>query len=119
MLSILKTFIGEDLGGAEIFRVRRRFAFGSTKMEATFFNPSTNSEVLLELRGNMWGGRAEITMMGQVIAQISRQLFNVAEIFFDHQTYFVTVAPGVDLSLIAAICICFDEVKHEGDRRDF
>jgi len=27
--------------------------------------------------------------------------------------YFVTVAPGVDLALMAAICICFDEAKNE------
>ena len=29
------------------------------------------------------------------------------------EQYFVTVAPGVDLSLMAAICICFDEAKNE------
>ena len=27
--------------------------------------------------------------------------------------YFVTVAPGVDLALVAAICICFDEAKND------
>jgi hypothetical protein len=26
---------------------------------------------------------------------------------------FVTVAPGVDLALVAAICICFDEAKND------
>ena len=30
--------------------------------------------------------------------------------------YFVTVAPGVDLALVAAICICFDEAKN--DKKD-
>ena len=29
--------------------------------------------------------------------------------------YFVTCAPGVDLSLMAAMCICFDETKNEHD----
>lgn len=27
--------------------------------------------------------------------------------------YFVTVSPGVDLALIAAICIAFDEAKND------
>jgi hypothetical protein len=29
--------------------------------------------------------------------------------------YFMTVAPGVDLALMAAICICFDEAKNEAN----
>lgn len=29
--------------------------------------------------------------------------------------YFVTCAPGVDLSLMAAMCICFDEAKNENN----
>jgi uncharacterized protein YxjI len=32
-----------------------------------------------------------------------------------HPQYYVTVAPGVDLALIAAVCICFDEIKHDDD----
>ena len=27
--------------------------------------------------------------------------------------YFVTVAPNVDLSMIAAICVCLDEKENE------
>ncbi|RSH83779.1 hypothetical protein EHS25_005394 [Saitozyma podzolica] len=86
-----------------------------TKMQATFRNHSTGQEVTLELRGDMWGGSADISMGGMPVAQITRQLFNMREVFADKQTYFVTVAPGVDLALIAAICICFDEAKNESD----
>jgi uncharacterized protein YxjI len=35
------------------------------------------------------------------------------EVFFDQQTYAVMVAPGVDLALIAALCVCFDEKNNE------
>jgi len=38
---------------------------------------------------------------------------NVREVFGDKQSYFVTVAPGVDLTLIAAICVCLDERENE------
>lgn len=54
-----------------------------------------------------------ITMGGIVVAQISRSFFNVREVFAGQQSYFVTVAPHVDLVLIAAICICLDERENE------
>jgi hypothetical protein len=31
----------------------------------------------------------------------------------------VTVAPGVDLALVAAICICFDEAKNDRKNKAF
>ncbi|WVF71015.1 hypothetical protein IAT40_005811 [Kwoniella sp. CBS 6097] len=113
MMAIHKTFIAENEGGTEIFRIRKRLSFGS-KMEATFHNPATSQEVTLLLRGDFWGGSADITVEnGPVVAQITRELMNARQIFGGQQTYFVTVAPGVDLALIAALCICFDEAKNE------
>ncbi|GFZ46578.1 hypothetical protein JCM24511_03798 [Saitozyma sp. JCM 24511] len=103
--------------GSHSFRILDGMPLGivGTKMQATFRNHSTGQEVTLELRGDMWGGSADISMGGMPVAQITRQLFNMREVFADKQTYFVTVAPGVDLALIAAICICFDEAKNESD----
>ncbi|WWD05355.1 hypothetical protein V865_003428 [Kwoniella europaea PYCC6329] len=113
LLSIHKTFIGETQDERELFRIKKRMSFGS-KMEATFTNPATNQPITLLLKGDFWGGSADISVEnGPVVAQISRQVFNMREVFTDQQTYFVTVAPGVDLALIAAICICFDEAKNE------
>ncbi|WVW80493.1 hypothetical protein I302_102477 [Kwoniella bestiolae CBS 10118] len=115
LLTIHKTFIGETQDERELFRIRKRMSFGS-KMEATFTNPSTGQPITLLLKGDFWGGSADISIEnGPVVAQISRQVFNMREVFTDQQTYFVTVAPGVDLALIAAICICFDEAKNENN----
>jgi hypothetical protein len=55
-------------------------------MQATFRNHSTSQEVTLELRGDMWGGSADISMGGMPVAQITRQLFNMREVFADKQT---------------------------------
>jgi uncharacterized protein YxjI len=55
-------------------------------MQATFRNHSTGQEVTLELRGDMWGGSADISMGGVPVAQITRQLFNMREVFADKQT---------------------------------
>jgi uncharacterized protein YxjI len=32
---------------------------------------------------------------------------------FGQQTYTVSVAPGVDMALVAAMCICLDEKNNE------
>ncbi|KIR67423.1 hypothetical protein I314_01839 [Cryptococcus bacillisporus CA1873] len=116
LIAIHKTFVGEDAHENEIFRIKKKLSFGS-HMVATFHNPATNSPTTLVLKGDFWGGSADITIEdGPVVAQISRKLFNAREFWGDKQTYFVTVAPGVDLSLIAAVCICFDEAKNEENR---
>jgi uncharacterized protein YxjI len=47
------------------------------------------------------------------VARIDRKLFSGNDMFFGQQTYAVSVAPGVDMALIAALCICLDEVNNE------
>jgi uncharacterized protein YxjI len=49
---------------------------------------------------------------GMVVAEIKRDLGGVGlgrEAIFNKQTYEVKVAPGVDMALMAAMCICLDE----------
>ena len=41
-------------------------------------------------------------------------MLSAKDILFSQQTYAVTVAPGVDMALIAALCICLDEKNNEG-----
>ncbi|WVQ85740.1 hypothetical protein IAT38_007907 [Cryptococcus sp. DSM 104549] len=116
MLAIAKTYVAENEHEQEIFRVKKKIISLGTSMTATFIDAATNKELVVDLRGDFWGGSADLSVEGgPVIAQISRKLFNAREFFGDKQTYFVTVAPGVDLALVAAICICFDEAKNESD----
>ena len=64
--------------------------------------------------GNWLDTKADIlTDKGVVVAQINRKLFNLREGLFGKQTYHVTVAPGVDMSLIVAMCICLDEKRND------
>jgi len=49
---------------------------------------------------------------GAVVAVINRK-YGGKDFFFGKQNYAVTVAPGVDKALMAAICICFDEKNNE------
>ncbi len=57
-------------------------------MEATFRNASTGEEITLELRGDFWGGSADIAFVGggQTVAQITRDVWNARQIMGDKQT---------------------------------
>jgi uncharacterized protein YxjI len=68
------------------------------------------------MKGSWLDTSAEIVdqATGAVVARIDRQLFNAREVFLGHQTYHLTVAPGVDVALLVAMCICLDEKQNEG-----
>ncbi|KAG0652400.1 hypothetical protein D0Z07_1395 [Hyphodiscus hymeniophilus] len=112
--TIHKTFYGQAGDGRELFEVKGKFSLGGSKMLATFTNTaSSNAAVELLIKGDWFDRSAEIKMGNVVVAQIARKMLNMREIFGGQQTYFVTVAPGVDLSLIAAVCVCLDEKENE------
>ncbi|ODO07650.1 hypothetical protein L198_01231 [Cryptococcus wingfieldii CBS 7118] len=118
LIAIHKTFVGEDKEGNDLFKISKKWGVGS-HMVATFKNASNGQDTTLVLRGDFWGGSADIKVdNGPVVAQITRKVFNAREYFGDKQTYMVNVAPGVDLALIAAVCICFDEAKNENEDKD-
>jgi uncharacterized protein YxjI len=81
-----------------------------------FTNAADGRNVELEVKGDWFDRSAEITCGGQVVACIGRSFFNLNQIFADKQTYQVKVAPGVDLTMIAAICVCLDESQNEDEK---
>lgn len=85
----------------------------SAKSQVVFKNAADGRHVEMEVKGDWFDRSAEITCGGQPVAHISRSFFNVREIFADKQTYFVKVAPNVDLTMVAAICISLDEEENE------
>lgn len=112
MISIHTTYEGEDANGKDVLKIQKKMSMG-TKLEIKFRN-ANGEKVELDVKGDFWGGSANITLNDRPVAHISRSLANVREVQFDKQSYAVQVAPGVDLSMIAAACICLDELKEEG-----
>lgn len=55
-------------------------------MTANFVNAADNKQYALDLRGDFWGGSADIALNGRPVAQISRKLMNMREMFTDSQT---------------------------------
>ncbi|KAF7193977.1 Protein LURP-one-related 10 [Pseudocercospora fuligena] len=111
-LKLNKTFHGEA-PGAHNFEIKGHFSLGSSKSTVEFVNNSDRTTVELQVKGDWFDRTANISLGDRVVAQISRSFFNAREVLDDKQTYFVTVAPNVDLSLIAAICVCLDEREND------
>jgi uncharacterized protein YxjI len=86
-----------------------------SKAIATFTSPRTGSTETLKVKGNWLDTKVDIVneATGVVVARVDRRLWRGREVFFDQQTYAVMVAPGVDLALVAALCVCFDEKNNE------
>lgn len=86
-----------------------------SKTIATFTSSKTGSTETLKMKGNWLDTKVDIVdeATGAIVAQINRKLWQGREVFFDQQTYAVSVARGVDLALIAALCVCFDEKNNE------
>ncbi len=91
-----------------------RPVFGS-KAIATFTTPRTGKAESLMMKGNWLDTYADIVdeSNGAVAARINRKLLSGRGIFFGQQTYAVDIAPGVDMALMAAMCICLDEKNNE------
>ncbi|KUJ13033.1 DUF567-domain-containing protein [Mollisia scopiformis] len=113
LLSIHKSFYAELPSGEILFEVKGKFSIGSSKMVATFTNASNKQPVEMLVKGDWLDRSAVISMNGATVATIGRSYFNMREIFGGQQSYFVTVAPGVDLAMMAAICVCLDEKENE------
>ncbi|EIM79548.1 DUF567-domain-containing protein [Stereum hirsutum FP-91666 SS1] len=122
VLAFHKTQLIEAMDGTDLCTVKKKFSIGSSRMIASFHNlasanASSSSHDLIELecKGDWFDRSAIITLLGteRVVGQISRKILNMREVIGGQQTYAVTIAPGVDVALMAALCVCFDEAFNE------
>ncbi|KAK7029531.1 hypothetical protein VNI00_014408 [Paramarasmius palmivorus] len=116
ILSIHTTFEGYTPDEEKLlFTVKSSFSIGAAKLNTTFTGLD-GQETVLALRGDFFDRKASINLgspEGPPVGHISRSFLNGRELIFDQQTYYLTVAPGVDAALLAAICVCLDEKENE------
>ncbi|KAL6704126.1 hypothetical protein ACN47E_008789 [Coniothyrium glycines] len=114
-LHIHTTFAVEKASGEKVMEVKSSFKLLGSKASATFTSQSGKAETLV-MRGNWFDTTADIVdeaQGGVVVARIDRKLLSGKDVFFGQQTYAVSVAPGVDMALVAALCIILDEKNNE------
>lgn len=74
-----------------------------------------SKQVFLVIKGN-WNDHAAYIVnksTGEPVACISRKHLTVCYIFFGQDTYNMTVAPGVDIVLVAGLYIYFNEKNND------
>ncbi|KZT25362.1 DUF567-domain-containing protein [Neolentinus lepideus HHB14362 ss-1] len=98
--------------GPEICHVKHHFSVLGDKLSVHFKN-FDGREVELLVKGSILDRHAEIYAGDLVVARIHRKFLNVGQVFFDQQTYYLTVAPGVDAAMMVAVCVCLDEVAND------
>jgi len=98
-------------GGKELFHIQGKFHLGGARQVVTFPNLAngTGEEIELHIAGQWIDRHATIKLGDQLVAEITRQFFNARQLLADLDTYYVTVAPGMDYSLITAIAVALDE----------
>lgn len=98
------------------FEVNSPFELGESNPKITFKNAANDDDTILEVIGTWRERNAEIQLGdGRVVASIGDMFFDPRDFFGEKQTYFVAVAPNVDLSLIAGTCVCVDEREGEAN----
>ena len=109
------TFVLEDAKGQKIMEVKNAIKLFGSKATASFASSQSGKQEALTMKGSWTDFSADITdeaQGGVLVARINRKISG-KDLFFGQQTYGVQVAPGVDMALIAAMCICLDEKNNE------
>jgi len=102
-----------DSSQEPVAQVQGHFSLLKTKMTVSFKNFVDGNTMELEVVGNFFDRSAEIKCNGFSVARIHRQFFNAGQILFDDQTFYLTVAPGVDIALITAVVVCLNEKQQD------
>lgn len=107
--------------GVELFKVEDESkAEGGARAKVVLSDVVTRSgdKQTMELDGDWAGDGAVLSFYDkktkkptQAVAKASRQSMTVKPGSYDDQNYFFTVAPGVDIGLMAGIAACFDEIR--------
>ncbi|KAK3358806.1 tubby C-terminal-like domain-containing protein [Lasiosphaeria hispida] len=114
-LHIHATYAALDPSGRKLLEVKSSFALLGSKATATFTNATTGTPESLQMKGNWFDSAADIVDLksGATVGRIDRKLLSGRDILFGQQTYALTVAPGADMALMVAMCICMDEKNNE------
>ncbi|CZR57666.1 uncharacterized protein PAC_07555 [Phialocephala subalpina] len=101
-----KTFYGEAPDGRKLFEMKEKVSIqaflGKSKFVVEFINFSNRAHIELLMKPDE---ETTIKMGGIIVAEIKKKHLTARNLLLGEKTYQVDVPPGVDLSLIAAICI--------------
>ncbi|KAL1844198.1 hypothetical protein VTJ49DRAFT_3854 [Mycothermus thermophilus] len=107
---------GED--GTPVMKTKpgRAVWLGRRKMTANLMPPGSEPvKVTLKTKTfNSAKGSIVNAASKQTLATIERKRFSAREMLAGQQSYTVTVQPNVDMAVVSAMMVCFDEFFYEG-----
>jgi len=112
ILRAFDIYAGESIDKSiqPVAHVEGHFSLTKNKLTATLNNTAGDGRpVTLEIVGSFLDRKCEITCDGKSVARVHRKWWNLNEELFDMATYYLTVGPGVDAALLAAIVVCLNE----------
>ncbi|KAL2760307.1 hypothetical protein ACRALDRAFT_1073783 [Sodiomyces alcalophilus JCM 7366] len=110
------TYVVEDVEkNMKLMQVRNSFKLLGSKAKATFTSTATGKSQSLVMEGSWLDTSADIVdeSSGAIVGRIDRKMLNAREWLAGQQTYALVVAPGVDMALMCALCICLDEKNND------
>lgn len=133
--SVKRTYEVVDPSGCLLFEVRHT-PTEKDKMSCVFKDANTGKEARIVLRGKFHSGRGDLILfdanneLGTSVAEVRHTVAGPKDVVKDPSTvsvthfcasaycmadgqYFITVAAGVDLGLIATLSLCFDRMAED------
>ena len=106
-----------------LFHVKGHLTWFKSKATTTVTNQTTQQPVNLVVKGN-WAAKNAGIYIGEpkaggiVIAHVHRP-YNLQNLFTSRDQYLLSIAPGVDISLVVLLAVMFDEMAQENNKKDF
>ncbi|RSH81950.1 uncharacterized protein EHS24_008147 [Apiotrichum porosum] len=108
-------YIGQDAGENELFRLCSPGPF-TPGWDIQLSDVFSGREQTLFIDGSHTAKVADCVFNGSPIARVHRRARPGQDKPYGRGTYWLEIAPGVDMALLAAICICSDEIAKAARR---
>lgn len=113
-----KQTLNDPRSDEKIASIKKTSLLSFRSLTVKFFNKATNKKEILTVKGDImsfscgiyYGEGSHAPMIARVVKRIDAKT-----IFTSKDSYSLEIAPNVDMALMVALAIIFDEFKHEDD----
>ncbi|KAJ3006952.1 hypothetical protein HKX48_009381 [Thoreauomyces humboldtii] len=121
-----KVFKGGD-SSVPLLDIRVHVTFMKPKLSVVFRDVVTGEECEVGCKGDwiarnclIWVDRGRKGEMNRrFVANVTSPILEGNNMFWDKQTYWLQVAPGMDLALLTLVCVALDERFHDKKKNSF
>jgi len=107
-----KQTLNDPQSGNKIASIKKVSMLSFRSLTVKFFNKATNRKEILTVKGDLLSLSCGIYYGKTLIARVSKKL-DAKTIFTNKDTYALEIAPNVDMALMVALAIIYDEFKHD------